>query len=199
MQNVDDLYGGGFQLSFDSSVAQVQDANPHEDGVQIESGSWLQRQLEADNTVDNTLGTIGFFVTQRHPEEPKDGSGILARIAGVTETQVAAIKHRSLRRIRQAVAGDPSDGSDLPREDSLLTEIWETQRLSCPKRSTIGAYLLGTLDRPWEDYVRFHLDELGCRFCQANLTDLRRQTAGPKRSTLHTRIMESTIGFLRKT
>ena len=123
----------------------------------------------------------------------------VARIAGVTETQVAAIKHRSLRRIRQAVAGDPSDGSDLPREDSLLTEIWEAQRLSCPKRSTIGAYLLGTLDRPWEDYVRFHLDELGCRFCQANLTDLRRQTAGPKRSTLYTRIMESTIGFLRKT
>lgn len=87
VQDVDDLYGGGFHLAFDPSVVQVQDANPFEPGVQIESGSWLQQQLEVVNSADNTTGQVDFFVTQSYPASSRSGSGILARIAfgGVTE------------------------------------------------------------------------------------------------------------------
>jgi len=62
----------------------------------------------------------------------------------------------------------------------------------------IGAYLLGTIDPPWQAYVAFHLDRLGCRFCRANLDDLRRQTAGEESRTLERQILQSTVGFLRR-
>ena len=82
--------------------------------------------------------------------------------------------------------------------ENLLHEIWEFQRLSCPKRSTIGAYLLETLDQSWYSYVDFHLNKLGCHFCRANLEDIRRQNTESKTSDLHVRVIESTVGFLHK-
>jgi|GEM_PF-6626355 len=87
IQDVEDLYGAGFALAFDASVVNVQDANPFEEGVQIESGSWLERQLEAANSADNSSGQVQFFVTQSRPATARSGSGILARITfvGVAE------------------------------------------------------------------------------------------------------------------
>jgi hypothetical protein len=84
--DVVNLYGGGFRVDFDPLVVNVVDSNPAQEGVQIESGSWLKRQYEAANTVDHAYGRIDFFVTQRHPAAPLTGSGLLARItlAGVT-------------------------------------------------------------------------------------------------------------------
>jgi hypothetical protein len=46
--------------------------------------------------------------------------------------------------------------------------------------------------------VDFHLNRLGCRFCRANLEDLRRRDVEDKSQSLYVRIMESTVGFLRK-
>ncbi len=128
----------------------------------------------------------------------------IAEHAGVTENHVALIKHRCLSRVRERAAellGEAvgeSSGAEGARDDSLLTEVWEAQRPSCPKRSTIGAYLLGTLEPGWRDYVRFHIETLGCRFCRANLDDLKQQTAEPQRDALRDRIMQSTVGFLKR-
>jgi hypothetical protein len=86
VQDVESLYGGGFELDFDASVVRVQDANPFADGVQIEAGNWLgwlERQLDVANTVYTAAGEIDFFVTQSYPATWKDGSGILARITFV--------------------------------------------------------------------------------------------------------------------
>lgn len=116
---------------------------------------------------------------------------------GVNEKAVAVIKHRCLRRIRELLK--PSPGlADADPPDALLSEIWQGERLSCLKRSTIGAYMLGTLESPWQEYVAFHLERLGCRFCRANLDDLQAQTADDTRHKLRERIFESTVGFLRK-
>lgn len=122
----------------------------------------------------------------------------IAALAGVSENHVAVLKHRSLKVIGEQVARrlSLSDCTDPP--DTLLSEIWQDQRLSCPKRSTIGGYLLGTLEPDWQDYVGFHLDRLGCRFCQANFEDLQQQTAEQGRRAVCERIMQSTVGFLRK-
>ena len=54
-------------------------------------------------------------------------------------------------------------------------EIWRRQRLSCPSREQLGSYLLGALDGDHAEYIDFHLKTIGCRYCQANLEDLRRQ------------------------
>ncbi|KKL08565.1 hypothetical protein LCGC14_2574580, partial [marine sediment metagenome] len=120
----------------------------------------------------------------------------VARILGLTTAQVGMIKHRSLEHLRRRLAG-PSGGEGIGEESpALLTEVWESRRPSCPKRSTIGAYVLGTLDDAWHDYVDFHLNRLGCRFCLANLEDLQRHSGGVAGQALRERIMESTVGWL---
>ena len=123
----------------------------------------------------------------------------VAKIMGMPERAIALIKHRSLKQIRERI-----ETSRLPvgpsSEDfeNLLTDIWKIQRFSCPKRSTIGAFLLGTLDKQWHNYVDFHLHTLGCRFCVANLEDLKSQSEKNQTKKLRARIMESTAGFLQK-
>jgi len=127
----------------------------------------------------------------------------VARVAGLDEKRVALIKHRCIKQIQQRVGqisrrqhleAEPADHHEL-----TFSRIWQQQRLSCLKRSTIGSYLLGTLDNPWRDYVAFHLDTLGCQYCQANLEDLKRQTAADQSQALARRILQSTVGFLPRT
>src|SRR5687768_9180267 len=56
-----------------------------------------------------------------------------------------------------------------------LGEIWRRHRLSCPPRDQLGSYLLGVLPRESSDYVKFHLETMGCRYCCANIADLQAQ------------------------
>ena len=79
-------------------------------------------------------------------------------------------------------------------------EIWRRHRLSCPSREQLGSYLLGALAAEPTHYIDFHLKTIGCRYCQANLDDLRRQqeeTAETVR-TRRTKYFHSTAGHLRK-
>ncbi len=125
----------------------------------------------------------------------------IARLLDLEETAVAMLKHRWLRQLQQDVACrlGAAGADDLPDcPESLLTEVWEHNRPSCPKRSTVGRYLLGTLDTAWHDYIDFHIHRLGCRFCLANLNDLQSQTAQAPRA-LRDRVMQSTVGFFQKT
>jgi len=122
-----------------------------------------------------------------------------AQTSKISDKNIAVIKHRCLKQVRDLVAKynitvDPESA----QFENMLTEIWESQRLSCPKRSTIGAYLLNTLDKHWYDYVDFHLNKLGCHFCRANLEDLEQKTSDKQEKSLRERIMESTVGFLNK-
>jgi len=123
----------------------------------------------------------------------------VAKIMGLKEKAIALIKHRGLKQIRQRIAASrlPIGPSSVDFEN-LLTDIWKLQRFSCPKRSTIGAYLLGTLDDEWHRYVDFHVNTLGCKFCRANLEDLQTQNDRNQSKQLRARIMESTAGFLQK-
>lgn len=131
----------------------------------------------------------------------------IARIADVRENHVAVTKHRCLKQIHDRVQADLTGryggaavarDAQLPAEHAelMLIEAWQSQRLSCLKRSTIGAHLLGTLDTEWDDYVTFHLERLGCSFCRANLEDLREQTRDDSTRQIAERIMQSTVGFL---
>lgn len=131
----------------------------------------------------------------------------VAKTAGVTENQVAICKHRCLNEIRAHLAADPAfrnhsadthSSDPIPLSDALLSEIWQEERISCLKRSTIGAYCLETLDDPWRDYVAFHLDRLGCAYCRANLADLQAQTRDQPTPALRDRILQSTVGFLSR-
>jgi RNA polymerase sigma factor (sigma-70 family) len=123
----------------------------------------------------------------------------VAKVMGLREKAIALIKHRNLKQIRKRIESFhiPSGPSSTDFEN-LLSNIWEFRRFSCPKRSTIGAYLLGTVDNEWHKYIDFHINTLGCRFCRANIDDLQIQNTKKQNKQLQARIMESTAGFLQK-
>jgi hypothetical protein len=79
-------------------------------------------------------------------------------------------------------------------------EIWRRQRLSCPSREQLGSYLLGALDQNHSEYIDFHTSQIGCRYCQANLDDLRRQQQETAETvkTRRTKYFQSTAGHLRR-
>jgi hypothetical protein len=79
-------------------------------------------------------------------------------------------------------------------------EIWRRQRLSCPSREQLGSYLLGALDGGQAEYIDFHIRKIGCRYCQANLEDLRRQQEETAETvkTRRTKYFQSTAGHLRR-
>lgn len=77
--------------------------------------------------------------------------------------------------------------------------IWRRARLSCPSRGELGQFLLGTLDRDAADYVRFHLHDVGCRFCKANLGDLETAAAADREhAQRRRRYFQTSAGYLRK-
>ena len=60
---------------------------------------------------------------------------------------------------------------------------------------------MGVLDDDLAGYLRFHLEEIGCRVCQANVDDLRREhavaLAGQAASTRRRKYFESSVGLLK--
>ena len=81
-----------------------------------------------------------------------------------------------------------------------LGEIWRRHRISCPDRSQLGRYLLGALDEEEAAYIKFHLEVIGCRWCAANLDDLRSQNEGQSAATQtrRRRYFQTSAGYLKK-
>lgn len=152
----------------------------------------LDRLKEAGNLRDLRVIEMLFYGQLRNKD--------VAKIAGIDEKHVALIKHRALNEVRDHVARNAGAraAAGLPvHGDSMVTEVWEEQRLTCPKRSTIGRYVLGTLEPQWQELVDFHLNRLGCRFCRANLDDLQKKTEEDS-AVVRDRILHSTIGFFKR-
>ncbi|MCC7084801.1 MAG: hypothetical protein IT427_07310 [Pirellulales bacterium] len=80
-----------------------------------------------------------------------------------------------------------------------LGEIWRRHRLSCPSREQLGSHLLGVLSDEESDYITFHLVEIGCRYCTANVEDLKRQQAevAERAAIRRHRYFQSSAGHLR--
>jgi RNA polymerase sigma factor (sigma-70 family) len=125
----------------------------------------------------------------------------IAQELNLEETAVAVLKHRFIQRVsKQLSTGDASD-HEFSRSSDMLTEVWRDGRPSCPKRTTLGKYILGTLVVDWDDFVSFHIERLGCEYCAANLDDLSAEINAPTDGldeALRGRIMESTVGFLNR-
>ncbi len=81
-----------------------------------------------------------------------------------------------------------------------LGEIWRRHRASCPTREQLGSLLLGVLDEPEADYIKFHLKTIGCRYCEANLADLarRHEESGQQIAHRQQKYFQSSAGYLRK-
>ena len=156
-------------------------------------GQMIGGLKEDENFRDLKIVEMIFYAQLRNKD--------IAKLMAMDEKAIALIKHRWLKQLRERVESRLSDQDfsalEASAADSLLTDIWESQRLSCPKRSTVGGYLLKTLEPAWQDYVQFHVEKLGCHFCRANLADLKAETKQSPRA-LRDRVMQSTVGFFRK-
>lgn len=90
--------------------------------------------------------------------------------------------------------------------DHSVATIWRRHRLTCPSREQLGTVWIGAADPQEEDYVRFHLEVVQCRWCLANLDDLKAQSSakskkgGPSSDEVRraTRHFESSVGYLPK-
>ena len=82
---------------------------------------------------------------------------------------------QSLRTDKQLLARLTALCAERDGGTHSLGGIWRAGRLSCPTRQELGSLLLGVLDDAHANYLRFHLEVIGCRPCQANLADLQAQ------------------------
>jgi hypothetical protein len=111
----------------------------------------------------------------------------------IAQVEQALRKSEPLRRLLRTVM------QERERGEHSIGAIWQRQRLSCPNREQLGSYLLQALESGWQDYIRFHLEMVGCPYCQANLADLDslRQEPAPRMQERRRRFFESSAGYLK--
>ena len=80
-----------------------------------------------------------------------------------------------------------------------LGEIWRRHRIGCATREQLGSYLLGVLEDAETEALDFHIEEIGCRYCSANLEDLRQSgDEANDEARRRRRYFQSSAGYLRK-
>jgi hypothetical protein len=99
------------------------------------------------------------------------------------------------RKALEEVQGDIETG------EHSVAQIWRRHRLTCLTRESLGAYLADALPPDESDYVKFHLETIKCRWCQANVQDL--EESAPKDADKPTaarrrRFFQTSVGHLPK-
>jgi RNA polymerase sigma-70 factor (ECF subfamily) len=110
---------------------------------------------------------------------------------------VAGLKFRAIQKLQKLLEDRQADLPADTDAEITVAKVWRERRLTCLKRSTLGAYALGALDDPWLSYTQFHLDVVGCPLCLANLQDLESEEAVMGRPSADA-IFASSAGFLSR-
>jgi hypothetical protein len=115
-------------------------------------------------------------------------------VLGETETAQVEQALRQSEALRRQVRGIMQERD---RGEHSIGAIWRRSRLTCPTREQLGSYLLGVLEADLADYLKFHLETIGCAYCQANLADLRslHEEPAPKVRERRQRFFESSAGY----
>lgn len=89
---------------------------------------------------------------------------------------------------------------EMDSGEHSIGAIWRRRQLTCCSRDQLGAYLLGAMTPEQEQYIRFHLEVVGCQFCRANLDDLKEMQAEPVEQVRQRqqRILDSSIAYMSK-
>jgi hypothetical protein len=80
VEDVSNLMGVELELQFNPTVLQAQDADPDEEGIQVQPGQFLAPDFQVNNTIDNGTGLVQYIVTQVSPTEPARGNGVITSI-----------------------------------------------------------------------------------------------------------------------
>ena len=117
-----------------------------------------------------------------------------------------SLPDEQMTAVEAALRDDPEFPSGSPqllgRRDAgvhSVGAIWRRHRLSCPTREHLGSFLLEVLPEEHAQYVRFHIETAGCRYCNASLDDLRQQHAATDLDDSNTRrqkYFQTSAGYL---
>jgi hypothetical protein len=176
-----------------SGVAVQAEAQRQQETLLAEILKQLIHELrDRDAFGDLQVIELAFFAGQRNLD--------IADLLDLDQKAVAGIKFRAIQKLQKYLAQrDPDSLSCLgeTNADVTVARVWREHRLTCLKRSTLGSYLLGIVDEPWQSYTQFHLDVVGCAMCLANLDDLTSEEE--ERTPAETqRMFASSAGFLRR-
>ena len=89
-------------------------------------------------------------------------------------------------------------------EDPLaftVSTVWREERVSCPHPDVLRAYQTASLEEGAMSFLKFHLEECQCPYCNAVLEDFREsdaEAAKPQMVDLRDRLMRSTAAALKK-
>lgn len=177
-----------------SGIAVVAEAGRQQEELLAEVLKQLIHELrDRDAFGDLQVIELAFYAGQRNL--------YIADLLELGQKAVAGIKFRAIQKLRKFL--EQRDSSllaclDEDGADVTVARVWRENRLTCLKRSTLGSYLLGVLDNPWQGYTQFHLDVVACPMCLANLADL--ESEEDDRVPTNTEEMfASSVGFLKKT
>ncbi|MFQ5507309.1 MAG: hypothetical protein ACE5F1_21285 [Planctomycetota bacterium] len=100
---------------------------------------------------------------------------------------------------------EENDENPVPERTEHLVvtvgRVWREARVTCPHRDILRAYRENALKPEQADYLRFHIEEAECPYCQAQLEDLARTDETATTGQLDgfkERLLSSTMTFLRK-
>ncbi|HTF88000.1 MAG TPA: sigma-70 family RNA polymerase sigma factor [Planctomycetota bacterium] len=124
------------------------------------------------------------------------------------ETTVAGIKFRAIARLRELALERDASGKLLEaiaqgaqsgeaNLDFSLESAWRDARVSCPARHWLARSLVHSLEPGPQEYVRFHIEEMRCPWCAANLEDLRALESASDIAAMVERVQASTLRYLR--
>lgn len=119
--------------------------------------------------------------------------GLAAEQMGVLEQRIAS--DAALAQRVAETAGRRDAGLHT------LGAIWRRHRLTCPSREQLGSFLMGVLPQEEANYVKFHLETVHCRRCQASVADLREQQAAANSQDADQRrrkYFETSAGYLSR-
>jgi hypothetical protein len=113
----------------------------------------------------------------------------MARIEGLLRS--SAVWRQALIEIR--------DAADIGEHSVAM--VWRRRRLTCLDREKLWAYSMGGLIGGDEDYARFHLETVRCRWCLSNLADLKSESEGRAAKSTEVdqrrrRFFETSVGHL---
>ncbi len=136
-------------------------------------------QTSPDGNAFTDIELLAFLDEQLGPER---SAAIEAAVRQIPDL------HQRLIQLRgQNVAGLHTIGA-----------IWRRERLSCPDRETLQRFLRKELDADVSEYIRFHIQEIGCRVCTANYDDLNQVIHIENEAvTRRRRLFQTSAGHLR--
>ena len=110
----------------------------------------------------------------------------------------AADVERQFRSSGEFVARFLSLIQAVDHGDHTLGGMWRRGRWSCPPRGVLAAFVDERLGDGLSQYIRFHVETIGCRICGACVADLERDAAAAEAEGRVRKIFQSSAGKLRQ-